>query len=671
MKRLTFLLALAIVCTTSLRLSAAETVDLKKRAEELKNQKWGMFVCWSFSTFSGKEWTPGVKDVAFFKATGCDTDQWARTAKEAGMGYILFLTKHHDGFCLWDTKTTDRKVTKSPLGRDVLAELRKSCDKYGIKLALYFSEGDWTWPGAVDGQGGQGGSNPDVKKAQLRELLTQYGPVEYIWFDHAVGNGGLNHQDTVAWCHQCQPGTLIGFNHGEPAGEISLRECGTPGPLGSKEAASYNKENEAAYKGYLLAEFTYPILPPHEGGAMWFYSLPKHDGLCLPAKKLYQDYLGAVKFGNIFSADVGPDYSGRLREIDVKTLRAVGQMIHDSQNSAIHASGRDRIKAFCIDFNWGPGGSNGFAPPGAFAQADPKAHLQWYKSLGVNTIQTFCVSCDGYAWYRDSGVAPVQPGLKHDFLKEITQLSHKDGLKVMGYFCVGANTCWAKKHPNLSYGDASEVHIPFTNEYIDYLSACVEDALSKTGIDGFMFDWFFSPPSDLGEQKRIRWLDCERQMYVELFGRPFPGKDKINVKEELEFQRRALDRCWDRLHKAAKSVKPDCVIWLSCFNLQHPQVVGSQMFQEVDWLMNEAPDPTSLDAIRKEKGPHTTIVQCLCGWGDQHDPRRVVGNPKYDDVGFYGFAAADPQTTLPPEGTTGNARNIELLRDMFHGKTPK
>ena len=60
------------------------------------------------------------------------------------MGYITFLTKHHDGFCLWDTKTTDRKVTKSPLGEDVLAKLcGKSCEKYGIKLALYFSEGDF------------------------------------------------------------------------------------------------------------------------------------------------------------------------------------------------------------------------------------------------------------------------------------------------------------------------------------------------------------------------------------------------------------------------------------------------------------------------------------------------------------------------------------------------
>ncbi len=180
--------------------ATAEPVDMARRAEELKGLHWGMFICWSFSTFSGKEWTGGVKDVAFFKATDVDTDQWARTAREAGMGYILFLTKHHDGFCLWDTKTTDRKVTKAPLRRDVLAELKKSCDKNGIKLALYFSEGDWTWPEAVDGQGGKGGRNPEMKKAQLKELLTHYGPVEYIWFDHAVGDGGLSHKETMAWC---------------------------------------------------------------------------------------------------------------------------------------------------------------------------------------------------------------------------------------------------------------------------------------------------------------------------------------------------------------------------------------------------------------------------------------------------------------------------------------
>jgi alpha-L-fucosidase len=306
--------------------AAAEPVDMNKRAEELKALRWGMFICWSFSTFSGKEWTPGVKDLSFFKATGCDTDQWASVAKDARMGYILFLTKHHDGFCLWDTATTDRKVTKSPLGKDVLAELRKNCDKHGIKLALYFSEGDWNWPGAVDGQHNKGGSNPEMKKAQLKELLTGYGPIEYIWFDHAVGTGGLSHADTVAWVKQFQPGCFVGFNHGDQQGaDIRVGEMGRPGPLTDTKASPYIKGEPV--KSYLLAEFTYPILPKHKGGAMWFYSLPEHDNLCKPAEAIYKDYLGAVKFGNIFSLDVGPDYAGKLRKIDVETLQKVGQMI--------------------------------------------------------------------------------------------------------------------------------------------------------------------------------------------------------------------------------------------------------------------------------------------------------------------------------------------------------
>jgi alpha-L-fucosidase len=300
------------------------------RAEQVRDLKWGMFICWSFSTFYGQEWTPTLdKDASFFKATGCDTDQWCQTAKDAGMGYILFLAKHHDGFCLWDTKTTDKKVTNSPLGIDVLAKLRKSCDQHGIKLALYFSEGDWNWPGAVDGKGGRtgGGSNPEMKKAQLKELLTNYGPIEFWWMDHAVGTGGLSHNETVAWMHQFQPDTFVGFNHGEPAGRLCLREMGRPGKLGDAGATKYNKDAEAKHKGYLVAEFTYPILPAHKGGAMWFYSLPKHDQLCLPAAKLFTDYQGARQHGNIFSIDVGPDYAGKLRDIDVQTLKQVGAMI--------------------------------------------------------------------------------------------------------------------------------------------------------------------------------------------------------------------------------------------------------------------------------------------------------------------------------------------------------
>jgi alpha-L-fucosidase len=169
----------SVGCATSPKIETAKLPD-EVRAQQIKDMKWGIFICWSFSSFSNREWTPTLdKDASYFKATGCDTDQWCEVAKAAGMKYILFLTKHHDGFCLWDSQSTDKKVTNSPLGIDVLAKLRKSCDKYGIKLALYFSEGDWNWPGGIDGKRGGPSVNPEMKKAQLKELLTNYGPIEF------------------------------------------------------------------------------------------------------------------------------------------------------------------------------------------------------------------------------------------------------------------------------------------------------------------------------------------------------------------------------------------------------------------------------------------------------------------------------------------------------------
>lgn len=349
MKTLVLLLALCATRMVGAQSPASPRIELAAlpdavRGKQIADLKWGMFICWSFSTFSGKEWTPGVKDITLFAAKDCDTDQWARTAREANMGYILFLTKHHDGFCLWDTQTTDRKVTKAPLGRDVLAELRQSCDKYGIKLALYFSEGEFSDHKNYH----PGGYTAEMKKAQLKELLTRYGPIEYIWFDHAQGTGGLSHAETDKWVRQIQPDCFSGFNNGAAAGRIVLRERGKAGPIGG-EGLNWNAGQDANEKkyAYTVAEFTYPLLGKHSGagktgeeGADWFYSKPRYDNMCLPAKQIYNDYLGAVKFGNIFSLDVGPDYQGKLREIDVKTLREVGKMIRGEIKVPVPLAGK-------------------------------------------------------------------------------------------------------------------------------------------------------------------------------------------------------------------------------------------------------------------------------------------------------------------------------------------
>ena len=228
----------------------------------------------------------------------------------------------------------------------------------------------------------------------------------------------------------------------------------------------------------------------------------------------------------------------------------------------------ERIKAFCIDFNWGEGGINGFAPPGLWADASPEEHVAWYEGLGVNVIQTFAVSCNGYAWYK-GGQVPEQPGLRHDFLTDVVRRGHAKKMRVMGYFCVGANTLWGQKHPELSYGTPTAPHIPFTAPYLDYLTASITDALLKTGMDGFMIDWLWNPDDKTRQQAAAgQWLDAEQKLYEELLGKPFPGKDRLDGQDKLAYERKAIDRCWTRIRQAANTARPDCAIWLSCHKVQ-------------------------------------------------------------------------------------------------------
>jgi hypothetical protein len=166
-------------------------------------------------------------------------------------------------------------------------------------------------------------------------------------------------------------------------------------------------------------------------------------------------------------------------------------------------------------------------------------------------------------------------------------------------------------------------------------------------------------------------------MYGELFGQPFPGADKIDAKQATEFQRRAVARCWRRIHDVAKATRPNGIIWLISSELRSPQQAGSKMLQEVDWLVNEHPDPALLESVRNQVGPQTKLIQGICGW-EEHDSPQVVSKLGAD-VGFFGFARGESTATaLPlkadeakPDVSAINARNLVFVRKLFHGGTAK
>jgi hypothetical protein len=332
---------------------------------------------------------------------------------------------------------------------------------------------------------------------------------------------------------------------------------------------------------------------------------------------------------------------------------------------------KDLIKSYCIDFNWGNGGPNAFAPPGLWADADPVKHIQWYSELGCDVVQTFAVSSNGYAWYKD-GFIPEQPGLKHDFLPQMVKIGHEKGMMVFGYFCVGANTKWGQDHPDLSYGIPASPHSPLTTRYLDYLCSSIEDAVYKTAMDGFMVDWLWNPVTP---DKPLRWLKCEREMFEELMHMPFPGADKIQPEVDMEFRRKAIDRCWTRIRDSAKKAKSDCIIWLSCNNLFRADIQGSLIFKQVDWLMNEAGVLTGIDAVRKMVGKNTRLLTCLANWNGQ-DPIKIVPQAMTTHVGLYGFTKPR-QNSLPPSMDSyfsrpasefqGDDRNIAVLARAYNG----
>ena len=223
-----------LVCGCAL---AAEPTDyLKAKPEDMawwREARFGLFVHWGPVSLKGTEigWSRGgerrgrkgkgpipaeVYDNLYkqFNPTKFDAVEWVEIAKAAGMKYLVFTTKHHDGFCEFDSKLTDYKVTNSPFRRDVVAELAAACHEGGIGLGFYYSPPDWHHP---DYRTKDHARYIQYLHGQLRELCTGYGKVDIIWFDGLGGKSAdWDSPSLLKMIRTLQPHVLINNRAGLP-----------------------------------------------------------------------------------------------------------------------------------------------------------------------------------------------------------------------------------------------------------------------------------------------------------------------------------------------------------------------------------------------------------------------------------------------------------------------
>lgn len=200
-----------------------------RRMQWFRDAKFGMFIHWGPCSVGQKEigwgregnrpWdinrhgpvTPDPEYDNYFKVFNpvkYDPDAWVRFAKESGMKYMVLITKHHDGFCMYDTKLTGYNIMNTPYGKDIVGGFVDACHRHGMKCGLYYSTRDWYHP---DYLVGDNRAYDEFYRGQIEELLTNYGKIDMMWFDHVGGRdwGKWKFDDLFAMMYRLQPHLLV------------------------------------------------------------------------------------------------------------------------------------------------------------------------------------------------------------------------------------------------------------------------------------------------------------------------------------------------------------------------------------------------------------------------------------------------------------------------------
>ena len=225
------LAALVILLATSL--TAQGQSDPVAHMTWWREARFGLFIHWGPVSLKGTEigWsrggerrgTGGTGDIPLevydnlyreFNPVEFDAREWVQIALNAGMKYLVFTSKHHDGFCMFDSALTEYKITNSPFQRDVVRELADACHEAGLKVGWYYSPPDWHHP---DYRTANHARYIEYLHGQLRELCTNYGKIDILWFDGLGGTAeDWDAEKLVTMIRELQPGIVINDRAGLP-----------------------------------------------------------------------------------------------------------------------------------------------------------------------------------------------------------------------------------------------------------------------------------------------------------------------------------------------------------------------------------------------------------------------------------------------------------------------
>ena len=334
----------------------------ERRVKWFTEARFGMFIHFGLYSIPARgEWVRSEEFIPKedydplineFNPTRCDMRQWMRTARDAGMQYVLFTAKHHDGFCLYDSAYTDFKSTNSPAGRDFVREFLDAAREYGLRAGLYFSIIDWRHPDfphygdkqhPMRNDPAYGNENRDFNRyldffhAQVKEVCSNYGKLDLIWFDFSYD--GLRGEawrgtELIEMVRSLQPDVVIN-NRLEVSGEGygSLAAC-SPTP----------------YHG----DFITPekMIPPHglvdvEGRPLVWEScvtMNDHWGYCAtdnfykPAPMLIKQLVECVSKGGNMILNIGPDATGRIPQRSLEIMAEMGRWL-ERNGASIYGCG--------------------------------------------------------------------------------------------------------------------------------------------------------------------------------------------------------------------------------------------------------------------------------------------------------------------------------------------